>query len=368
MGTHPIFESDFDCLTEMLRTRKKGEQRKKIRNATVKYCCVFNNLITKSMRKRNGWVDARDEEEKSIDIFWVDTLWMHERFDTIYFDQHVRVNHFPRFYELTRKNLLAKNLKRFVKLKKSSKSTEPEIRNNIEELLSFFPTTYELPDQWHMFVEEFKKERGRRTDVAKNSKPIWIMKPISKSQGRGIFLFKDLKEISDWKRDGKDPSKTTDEEAESYIVQRYIEKPLLIGGKKFDMRIYVLVTSYVPLRAWVYREGFARFSGTRYSTDHIEDTFVHLTNTAIQKRAPDYNPDRGAKWPMMNLRRFLKSSEGAEETEKAADVDIAKVYLVEKHFSSKIMFDEMEFLYLEKRRFRASTKCFTTRSKRCKTR
>jgi len=95
---------------------------------------------------------------------------------------------------------------------------------------------------------------------------------------------------------------------------------------------------------------------------------VHLTNTAIQKRAPDYNPDRGAKWPMMNLRRFLKSSEGAEETEKAADVDIAKVYLVEKHFSSKIMFDEMEFLYLEKRRFRASTKCFTTRSKRCKTR
>lgn len=162
-----------------------------------------------------------------------------------------------------------------------------------------------------MFVEEFKKERGKRANKLK--KPIWIMKPISKSQGRGIFLFKDLKDIHDWKRDGKD-RKSGEDEIETYIVQRYIERPLLIGGKKFDMRIYVLVTSYVPLRAWVYREGFARFSGTRYSIDHIEDTFVHLTNTAIQKTAPDYNPDRGAKWPLVNLRRYLTSSHGAIET------------------------------------------------------
>jgi tubulin polyglutamylase TTLL9 len=92
---------------------------------------------------------------------------MHERFDTIYFDQHVRINHFPRFYELTRKNLLAKNLKRFVKMKKN---TDPELRENIEELLSFFPTTYDLPDQWHMFVEEFKKQRketGKTTTMTK---------------------------------------------------------------------------------------------------------------------------------------------------------------------------------------------------------
>lgn len=169
-------------------------------------------------RKRNGWVDGRDEEERCVDIFWVDTLWMHERFDTIYFDQHVRVNHFPRFYELTRKNLLAKNLKRYVKMKKSSKSTDPELREKIAEVMSFFPTTYDLPDQWHMFVEEFKKEREKR-DGGKFSKPIWIMKPISKSEGKGIFLFKDLKDIHDWKHNGKNRKGDT-EEAESYIVQR----------------------------------------------------------------------------------------------------------------------------------------------------
>ena len=65
-----------------------------------------------------------------------------------------------------------------------------------------------------------------------------ILQPICKSQGKGIFLFRDLKEISDWKKGGKE--KKNPDEVEVYIVQRYIERPLLVGGKKFDMRIYVL--------------------------------------------------------------------------------------------------------------------------------
>jgi len=72
--------------------------------------------------------------------------------------------------------------------------------------MDFFPVTYELPDQWHMFVEEFKK-KNLKENCGKNAekipekqkkKSIWIMKPICKSQGKGIFLFKDLKDISEW--------------------------------------------------------------------------------------------------------------------------------------------------------------------------
>jgi hypothetical protein len=68
-------------------------------------------------------------------------------------------------------------------------------------------------------------------------------------------------------------------------VQKYIANPLLIEGYKFDMRIYVLVTSFHPLEAFVYREGFARFSTEKYSLEPMDmkNNFVHLTNFAINK-------------------------------------------------------------------------------------
>ena len=89
-------------------------------------------------------------------------------------------------------------------------------------------------------------------------------------------------------------------------------------SNKYNVRLFLSlikipfqkVTSYVPLRAYVYREGFVRFSNTRFTTERIEDSYVHLTNVAIQKKAPDYNPDRGAKWPLTSLRRFLNQSRG----------------------------------------------------------
>ena len=38
---------------------------------------------------------------------------------------------------------------------------------------------------------------------------------------------------------------------------------------------------------------------------------------AIQKKAPDYNPDRGAKWPLTSLRRYLCQTRGEDATEIA---------------------------------------------------
>jgi len=70
------------------------------------------------------------------------------------------------------------------------------------------------------------------------------------SRGRGIYIIDDISEVN-----LEDPA----------IVSKYIENPLLINGHKFDLRIYVCVTSYDPLRIYVYEEGLARFASEEYS-------------------------------------------------------------------------------------------------------
>lgn len=69
------------------------------------------------------------------------------------------------------------------------------------------------------------------------------------------------------------------------FLLRYIENPLLIGGKKFDLRLYVLVTSFRPLKAYLFRLGFCRFCTVKYDTSvtELDNMYVHLTNVSVQK-------------------------------------------------------------------------------------
>ena len=99
---------------------------------------------------------------------------------------------------------------------------------------------------------------------------------------------------------------------ETYVVQRYIANPYLVGGKKFDLRLYALVTSFSSLQVYVYRNGFARFSNYRYSNNpaDIANSFIHLTNVAIQKTAENYDATNGGKWDLGSLKLYLISKHG----------------------------------------------------------
>lgn len=59
------------------------------------------------------------------------------------------------------------------------------------------------------------------------------------------------------------------------IVSHYLADPYLINGLKFDLRIYVALTSIHPLRIYIYEEGLARFATSKYTTDPStkEDTY-----------------------------------------------------------------------------------------------
>ena len=172
----------------------------------------------------------------------------------------------------------------------------------------FCPATYVLPGDYALFVEEFKRHSG--------SGAVWIMKPIGKAQGKGIFLFHRLSQISQWKSEHR--WKPDNPSVESYVAQRYISNPQLVGGKKFDLRLYVLTTSFSPLQAWMYRSGFARFSASRYSNapSDIMNTFVHLTNVAVQKGSSSYNAETGGKWDLRKLKLHLISKHGKAKVDQ----------------------------------------------------
>ena len=161
--------------------------------------------------------------------------------------------------------MMVKNLKRHKKtLEKEGKTEEAALYN-------FFPLTYNLPMDYSIFLEEFKRCNNNQ------EKSVWIMKPIGKSQGKGIFLFNKIPQISQWKSSFR--YNPDNPQAEPYIVQKYIADPLLIGGKKFDLRIYCLCTSFQPLTLYLYRTGFARFTHHRYDTEDISNTCKIIRKT-----------------------------------------------------------------------------------------
>jgi len=265
------------------------------------------NTIFDVMRSR-GWKET--DADTDWNLFWADKDWINETYDKIHLDPHQRVNHFRNHYELTRKDLLVKNMKRLRRMHEKEGRLEEAQKYNV------CPTTFVVPQEYNMFVEEFKKHPGST----------WIMKPVGRSQGAGIFLVTKLAQLQQWRPpttwvSGRrsDYGKDVDDEEmgregpELYVTQRYVENPLLVGGKKFDIRFYVIVTSFQPLTVYMHRGGFCRFSMSRFSMDKgdINNLGQHLTNVAVQKHSGKAAYKRtGAKWDVGNLKKHLLSTVG----------------------------------------------------------
>eukprot|EP01052_Picozoa_sp_SAG31_P024729 SAG31_NODE_2123_length_6401_cov_4.982069_5_plen_149_part_00 len=111
---------------------------------------------------------------------------------------------------------------------------------------------------------EFTKFADHYSQLQENgTEATWICKPTDMSRGRRIFLLNDISELS-YDR--------------PCVVQRYIPTPLLIGGYKHDLRVYVAVTSVHPLRAFIYEEGLCRFSTTKFDLGNIQVSVVYVSS------------------------------------------------------------------------------------------
>jgi tubulin polyglutamylase TTLL4 len=97
------------------------------------------------------------------------------------------------------------------------------------------------------------------------------------------------------------------------FLQEYIDNPFLIRGLKFDLRLYVLLTSIDPIKLYICEEGLVRFATEEYTNnpEQIFNNFIHLTNYIVNKECDEfvYNETpgnySGHKWNLSTLWRYL---------------------------------------------------------------
>ncbi|XP_053296410.1 tubulin polyglutamylase TTLL4 isoform X1 [Pleuronectes platessa] len=221
--------------------------------------------------------------------------------------EHQKLNHFPGTFQIGRKDRLWRNLS---KMKGRFGKQE----------FSFFPRTFILP-------QDIKQLRKAWEDGVSRQK--WIIKPPASARGIGIQV------IHKW---SQMPRKRP------LLVQKYLHKPYLISGNKFDLRIYVYVTSYDPLRIYIFTDGLVRFASCKYSSSMktLSNKFMHLTNYSVNKKNSEYqtNSDdkacQGHKWALKALWQFL-GSKGVNTTliwEKIKDIVIKTIIASEPYVNS----------------------------------
>lgn len=210
-------------------------------------------------------------------------------------------NHFPGIWAIARKVELARNLERMSRL--------------LPNVYTFHPRTFVIPSQ-------FGDMKSYMLSIPKRSKRTMIIKPDKGSQGKGIQLIQDPDAI--------------DEYFEAAVAQKYIS-PFLIDGYKFDLRIYVLVTSVDPLRMYIHNEGMARFCSEKYQKPknrNLDQAFSHLTNYSLNKKnenfvqnvSPD-QADQGSKRSLTSVYREIeKMGHSVPKLQKKID-DIMRLTL-----------------------------------------
>lgn len=135
---------------------------------------------------------------------------------------------------------------------------------------NFAPKSFVLPDD----LQRLKRHFGKKPD-----KHFMIAKPQDGSEGCGIFLVQSMKDI---------PKYAIQQE---YVVQDYLAHPLLLDKKKFDLRVYVLVTDLAPMTAFIADEAMVRFCTENYEEPTNENKHVllsHLTNFSLNKLSDKY--------------------------------------------------------------------------------
>lgn len=245
--------------------QSKFKMKYKIAESVHTYNCVVNSLCWNGFSQTDG---------SHWNMLWSAPL----KPETLRnYDMYKHVNHFPGTWQLGRKDLMFRNM-------------SAQIREFGEEY-NIVPKTWILPYDLRLFQKEREETSG---------KMLWILKPAASSCGRGIKILSKYSSI---------PKKGP------YVVNQYIMKPHLLGGFKYDLRLYVLVTSFEPLTIYLYQDGLVRFATQPYTTKNRKSRFAHLTNFSVNKKASNYKKagqkdeeeENSSKWRLKTLAKAFEA-------------------------------------------------------------
>ena len=232
-----------------------------------------NYFCVKEPLKYNNIIPSKIYE--NVNLIWSNKLLL-LYMDTL--NKYQKHNHFITYSQLAINSNLYKNYKL--------------MHEKYQNEYNYMPYTFIFPKD---AITVFTRFNNYKLDI----NDLWIIKSKDTSNGKGIKILKNINEIN-----------------KNKILSEYISNPLLIDGKKFDLRYYLLVTSHNPLRLYLYEDGLTRIASEKYSLDldKIDNLFIHLTTSSINKKNKKYKINSKAKskdsntWSILILKKYLISN------------------------------------------------------------
>nr|XP_017533803.1 tubulin polyglutamylase TTLL7 isoform X1 [Manis javanica]XP_036868402.1 tubulin polyglutamylase TTLL7 isoform X1 [Manis javanica]XP_036868403.1 tubulin polyglutamylase TTLL7 isoform X1 [Manis javanica] len=272
--------SPLDLNTELpyQNTMKRKVRKKKKKGIITANVAGTKFEIVRLVIDEMGFMKTPDEDETS-NLIWCDSAVQQEKIAEL--QNYQRINHFPGMGEICRKDFLARNMTKMIKCRPLD--------------YTFVPRTWIFPAEYTQFqnyMKELKKKRKQKT---------FIVKPANGAMGHGISLIRNGDKL---------PSQ------DHLIVQEYIEKPFLMEGYKFDLRIYILITSCDPLKIFLYHDGLVRMGTEKYippNESNLTQLYMHLTNYSVNKHNERFERDetenKGSKRSIRWFTEFLQANE-----------------------------------------------------------
>uniref|UniRef100_A0A8C9R668 Tubulin tyrosine ligase like 10 n=1 Tax=Scleropages formosus TaxID=113540 RepID=A0A8C9R668_SCLFO len=247
-----------------------------------------------------GWHRIYDKTREDYTLKWCETKSVLTYYN--FREGEQLLYQIPNNKVLTTKIGLLNSLRDY---EKASRTAHPGHRCRRLKMEDFFPTTFRM---------DIKDERDAFFSYVEglgSAEPSpWICKPTGLNQGRGIFLLRTKEDIKVFQarlestNDNQGPRKLLTRQPQARIVQRYIQNPLLLKGRKFDVRSFFLIACTTPYMVF-FRHGYVRLTCDLYDPKS-NNLAAHLTNQYMQKKNPLYSVVKeDTVWSMERLNTHL---------------------------------------------------------------